>query len=171
MCVTQPTVNLWQPSATHSSGPLFLHKRLVCSVMAACVAGGLVVLYSCSHLWPPGVMHSVEFALSGGPTDFSLGCHPLTKCWLGLRISRWGLRLALRPVYMAFPLRNSSVVLTYGFVLLAPVPLPCLGRMGCFVGLWVGCLRVWYILSSFMDWAWCFLVLRVVCSLSAGVFS
>ena len=98
-------------------------------------------------------MHLSGFALSGGPTDYSLGCHTLTKCWLGLRISRWGLRLALRPVYMALPLRNSSVALTYGFVLLAPVPLPCLGRMGCVVGLWVGCLRVWYILFSFLDWA------------------
>ena len=98
-------------------------------------------------------MHLSGFALSAGPTDLSLGCHTLTKCWLGLRISRWGLRLALRPVYMALPLRNSSVVLTYGFVLQAPVPLPCLGRMGCVVGLWVGCLRVWYILFSFLDWA------------------
>ena len=149
----QPTVNLWQSSATHSIGPLFPHDQLVCSVMAACVAGGLVVGCSCSRLWPFGVMHLSGFALSGGPTDFSLGCHTLTKCWLGLRISRWGLRLALRPVYMDLPLRNSSVVLTYGFVLLAPVPLPCLGRMGCVVGLWVGCLRVWYILFSILDWA------------------
>ena len=80
-------------------------------------------------------MHLSGFALASRPTDFSLGCHTLTKFWLGLRISGWGLRLALRLVYMALPLRNSSVGLTYGFVLLAPVPLACLGRMGCAVGL------------------------------------
>ena len=98
-------------------------------------------------------MHLSGFALSAGPTDFSLDCHTLTKCWLGLRISCWGLRLALRPVYMALPLRNWSVVLTYGFVLQAPVPLPSLGGMGCVVGLRVGSLQVWYMLFSFKDWA------------------
>ena len=149
----QPTINLWQASTTHSSRPLFPHDRLVCSVMAACVIGGLVVGFSCSRLWPFGVMHLSGSALSGRPTDISLGCHTLTKCWLGLRISRWGLRPALRPVYMALHPQNSSVVLTYGFVVLAPVPLPCLGRMGCVVGLWVSCLWVWYIMFSFLDWA------------------
>ena len=33
------------------------------------------------------------------------------------------------------------MVLSYDFVLLAPVSLPCRGRMGCVVGLRVGCLR------------------------------
>ena len=129
------------------------HNQLVCSDMAACITGGLLVGYSCSRLSPLGVMHPSGFALSGGPTDFSLGCHTLAKCWLSLHISRWGLRFALRPAYMALPLRNSSVVLTYGFVLLAPVPLPCLGTMGCALGLRVGCLQVWYITFSVLDWA------------------
>ena len=35
-------------------------------------------------------MHSSR-SVSGGPTVFSLDCHTLTKCWLGLRISLWGL--------------------------------------------------------------------------------
>jgi len=32
--------------------------------------------------------------------------------------------------------------MAYGIVLLAPWPLPCCGRMGSVVGLWVGCLWV-----------------------------
>jgi len=34
------------------------------------------------------------------------------------------------------------VMMAYGFVLLAPWSLPCCGRMGSVVGLWVGSLRV-----------------------------
>jgi len=34
------------------------------------------------------------------------------------------------------------VMMAYGFVLLAPWSLPCCGKMGSVVGLWVGCLRV-----------------------------
>ena len=138
----QPTFNLWQSPATHSSGPLLPHDRLICPAMAACVAGGRVVGFLCSCLWPFGAMYPSGFALSGGATDSSLGCHTPTKCWLGFRISRWGSLLALRPVYMALPLRNSCVVLSYDFVLLAPVSLPCLGRMGCVVGLRASCLRL-----------------------------
>ena len=43
------------------------------------------------------------------------------------------------------------MVLSYDFVLLAPVSLPCLGRMGCVVGLRVGCLRFLALLFSFLD--------------------
>ena len=43
------------------------------------------------------------------------------------------------------------MVLSYDFVLLAPVSLPCLGRMGCVVGLRVGCLRFLVYVFSFLD--------------------
>ena len=39
------------------------------------------------------------------------------------------------------------MVFSYDFVLLAPVSLPCLGRMGCVNGLRVG---FWYMLFSFL---------------------
>ena len=108
---------------------------------------------------------------SGGSTVFPFGCHTLTKCWLsyGSPAVDYGLPYArsLWPLHLS----NSSVVLSYKFVLLAPVSLPCLGRMGCAVGLRVGCLRFFVYVVFLSRWASSFLVLRIVCSRSAGGFS
>ena len=64
-----------------------------------------------------------------------------TKCWLGYRSPARNCCLPFARSLWPFHLRNSSVVLSYDLVLLAPVSLPCCGRMGYVVRLRVGCLR------------------------------
>src|SRR6267154_1001556 len=78
-------------------------------------------------------MHSSR-SVSGGPTVFSLGCHTLTKCWLGLRISLWG-----------FTSAPSSGL--YGPVTTALV----YGRDRCLPSLRVRMALVWYWGVSFLD--------------------
>ena len=108
---------------------------------------------------------------SRGSTVFLFGCHTPTKCWLvyGSPAGDYGLPFAW--TIWPFHLRNSSVVLSYDIVLLAPVSLPCSGRMGCVVGLRVGCLRFLVYVIFLSRWACSFLVLRIICSLSTGGLS
>ena len=85
-------------------------------------------------------MHSYWYGC-GGSTVFPFGRHIPTKCWLGYESPAGDCGLPFAWFMWPFHLRNSSVVLSYDFVLLAQVSLPCRGRMGCVVALRVGCLR------------------------------
>ena len=84
---------------------------------------------------------------------FPFGCQTPTKCWLGYGSPAGDYGLPFARSIWPFHLRNSNVVLNYDFVLLAPVSLPCLGRMGCVVGLRVGCLRFLLYVVFLSRWA------------------
>ena len=115
-------------------------------------------------------MHSY-WSGSGGSMVFPFGCHTPTKCWLGYGSPAGDYGLPVARSICPFHLQNSSVVLSYDFLLLGPVSLPCLARMGCVVGLNVGCLRFLVYVVFLSRWSSSFLVLRIVCSLSTGGFS
>ena len=143
---------MWYRPATLSSGSLFPPDRLVPSAVAACAVGRA----GCRGFRPtasaPSRACTPTGRCSGGHTVFSLGRHILTKCWLGYGSPAGDFGLPFAWSIWPFHIRNSSMMLTHDFVLLAPMPLPCLGRMGCVAGLRVGCLRIWYRLFSFLDW-------------------
>ena len=121
----QPTSFIWYRPTTPPSKSLFPYNQ---RFSAAVIAYARLVI-GCRGFRPTAsapcrACISTE-RCSGGSTVIYFSRHRLIKCSLVLRISHWGLRLALRLVYMALSLQNSYVVLSYDFVLLAPVPLPC----------------------------------------------
>ena len=142
---------MWHRSATSSSRSQYTADRLVLSAVAVCAVGRA----GCRCFKPtasgPYWACSPTGQCFGGHTVFSLGRHTLSKCWLSYGSPAWDFGLPFTWSIWPFHLRNSSMVLTYDFVLLAPVPLPCLGRMGGVVGRRVGCLQVWYMLFSFLE--------------------
>ena len=132
---------MWHRPATPSSGSLFPSDRLVLSAVTACAVDGA----GCRGFRPTAsAPHGA--CTPTGPVPVGLGSFlsvarhllsagsvyrpPAGDCGLPFARSIW-----------PFHLRNLSVALSYDFVLLAPVSLPCLGRMGCAVGLRLCCLR------------------------------
>ena len=152
----QPTLLPEAAPTTPSTGSRFLSDWLILSVVAACTVGRA----GCRGFRPtastPYRACTYTSHCSGGHTVFSFNCHKFTKSTLGYRSRTGDFGLPFTWSIWPFHLQNSSMVLTYDFVLLATVPLPCLGRMGCVAGLRLGCLRVWYMLFSFRDWPSCF---------------
>ena len=146
-----PTLLMWHCSATPSSGSLFPSNRLVLSAVAAYTVGragcrGFRPNASATYRHAP----LLAVVLMGIQSLLSVATH-LLRAGLVTDLPLGILACPLPGLYGPSTYGTSSMVLTYGFVLLAPVPLLCLGRMGCVAGLRVGCLRVWYMLLSFLD--------------------
>ena len=143
---------MWHRSATPSSGSLFPSDRHVLTAVAVySMVGAGCTGFRPTASAPYGACIPTGPVLVGLRSFLSVATHTLRAG--SVMDLLWGLLLALRPVHVTLPIRNSCVVLGYDFVLLAPVSLPYLGRMGCAVGLRVGCLRFLVYVVFFARWA------------------
>ena len=159
LCSVRPVAQL-QPNALYVASPHHALLRvpvpfsLAGSFCCGCVRSGWGWLLAVQTygLCPSQGMHSYCSG-SGGSTVFPFGRHTLTKCWLGYGSPAWDYGLPFAGTIWPFHLQNLSVVLSYDFVLLAPLSLPCLGRMGCVAGLMLGCLPFLVHVVSPSRWA------------------